>query len=310
MIGYTTEDIPNLDTWWQLAYPDEGYREYVIREWYAEIEASVRENRRFEPFLAHVRCKNGTFKYFLGSFTPLDNESLITFQDVTESKKAEDELREAIIKSTKSEARLVEAQRTTKVGSWETNLATLEVIWSEETYNIFELDYHAFTATHDSFLSFVHPDDKLIVDEAFKNSFHTSGYNVIEHRIVTSRGFVKYVEERWTIEYDKFGQPSRAVGTCQDISERKELEAKTNQVMADLIRRNRDLERFSYMVSHNLRAPVTNIISISDYIMNFEPTHQEIQALNDGLRKSVQKLDDVIQELNRILQNDQETGKA
>ena len=145
-------------------------------------------------------------------------------QDITERKNIEIELKSAKERAEDSEARLAEAQKTTKVGSWETDLSNFNVIWSAETYHIFELDLNTFEASHQAFLEFVHPDDKEKVDEAFVRSLKTKDYNSIEHRIITAKGTTKFVEERWKIEFDEQENPIRAIGTCQDITERKNIE--------------------------------------------------------------------------------------
>ena len=135
-------------------------------------------------------------------------------RNITEKKTAEEKLRQ-------SEARFAEAQSVAKVGSWETNLQTLDVIWSDETCRIFGVDNcHPYT-THENFLNFVHIDDKEKVDAAFFASFSGNLFNTIEHRIVTAGEMVKEVEERWQIAKDDMGNPVRAFGTIQDITERK-----------------------------------------------------------------------------------------
>lgn len=149
-------------------------------------------------------------------------------QDITERKKPEQELAKAKAKVEASEARLLEAQRATKVGSWETDLSNLKVIWSNETYNIFDIHPETFQASHQAFLEFVHPEEKSKVNEAFVRSFDTVDYNTVEHRIITAEGNIKFVEERWKIVFDELGTPVKAVGTCQDISDRKHIEAELN----------------------------------------------------------------------------------
>ncbi|MBL7992544.1 MAG: PAS domain S-box protein [Candidatus Kapabacteria bacterium] len=146
--------------------------------------------------------------------------------DITERKEIINELVRAKEKAEESERRLVIAQGVTKVGSWETDLQTLEVVWSEETYKIFGTDHLSFQASHTAFLEFVHPEDKEKVDKAFLESFTKTGINVVEHRILPVGNSVKYVEERWQIHADLNGKPTRAVGTCQDITERKRAEEK------------------------------------------------------------------------------------
>ena len=121
-------------------------------------------------------------------------------------------------------ASLIDAQAVAAVGSWETDLRTLELIWSAETHRIFETG-DAFQPTHRHFLELVHPDDRSAVDAAFKRSIGDTGACAMEHRILLPDGRVKYVQERWRTFSDAAGQPLRAVGTSQDITERKASEA-------------------------------------------------------------------------------------
>ncbi|MDP4285327.1 MAG: PAS domain S-box protein [Bacteroidota bacterium] len=155
-----------------------------------------------------------------------------TAQDITERKAAE----ERIIKS---EASLIEAQAVAKVGSWETDLKTLEVIWSGETFRIFELDSENFMMTHPVFLEYVHPDDKEAVDKAFTDSLKSNiQEHSIEHRIITGNGHKKIIEERWKIVRNENGEPIKAVGTCQDISQRKEREEQLKLLESVIVNSN------------------------------------------------------------------------
>jgi PAS domain S-box-containing protein len=124
----------------------------------------------------------------------------------------------------KNEKRLIDAQAVAKIGSWEIDLLTLEVNWSTETYRIFDLKSDFFEPRHTTFLDYVHPDDRLAVNEAFSKSYQNEGVNVIEHRIITASGKIKWVEEHWNVYHNEYGTPTRTIGTCQDITERKLVE--------------------------------------------------------------------------------------
>ena len=101
---------------------------------------------------------------------------------------------------------------------------------------------------------------------------------------------------------DETGKVIGASKIMHDISFQKTMEIERTKIMNELIQRNRDLEQFSYIVSHNLRAPVANIMGISDFMLNVALDHDEKEQMNRGLSKSVHALDDVIRDLNHILQ--------
>jgi PAS domain S-box-containing protein len=121
-------------------------------------------------------------------------------------------------------ARLIAAQAVARVGSWETDLSTFAVIWSDETHRIFETSPETFRPTHAAFLELIHPDDRVAVDAAFIRSVGQPGAQSIEHRLLMPDGRIKFVEERWRTFSDEQDRPVRAAGTCQDITERNLFE--------------------------------------------------------------------------------------
>ena len=149
----------------------------------------------------------------------LENKELKALYEKTviDNKKSKVELSEINL-------RLNDAQSIAKVGIWETDLSTFEVKWSDETFRIFELDSSSFHTTHPNFLNFVHPGDRERADKALFESLNTHTLNTIQHRIITPLGHLKFVEENWRIFYNEHGQAIRALGTCSDITERKQME--------------------------------------------------------------------------------------
>ncbi|MEO7744301.1 MAG: PAS domain-containing protein [Usitatibacter sp.] len=121
-------------------------------------------------------------------------------------------------------ARLVAAQSVAKVGSWETDLATGGVSWTDETHRIFGTRPEAFSPTHAEFLQRVHSDDRGRVDAAFARSLDSQEPFAIEHRLPMPDGSVKVVEERWRVSFDANGKAKGVLGTCQDVTERKQAE--------------------------------------------------------------------------------------
>lgn len=90
--------------------------------------------------------------------------------------------------------------------------------------------------------------------------------------------------------------------TLKNITGKKNADLEREKMTADLIRRNMDLEQFTYIVSHNLRAPVANIKGLADLLKDNDVAQGETEAVKEALSVSADKLDDVIVDLNNILQ--------
>ncbi|HKK60481.1 MAG TPA: PAS domain S-box protein [Salinivirga sp.] len=118
-----------------------------------------------------------------------------------------------------SEKRLKETQRLAKIGHWEYNLMNDALCWSSEVYSIFEKQRSEFKVTYESFLSLVHPEDRMHVDNAFKGHFKLrEPYNIV-HRIILPNEHMKYINERCITAYDQEGKPLYSRGTVWDITE-------------------------------------------------------------------------------------------
>lgn len=90
--------------------------------------------------------------------------------------------------------------------------------------------------------------------------------------------------------------------TNREITEKKKSEIEREKITADLIKRNKDLEQFTYIISHNLRAPLANIMGLSNLLSDLVPEEIECLEIVGGITMSANKLDDVISDLNQILQ--------
>jgi putative nucleotidyltransferase with HDIG domain/PAS domain S-box-containing protein len=123
-----------------------------------------------------------------------------------------------------SDARLHQAQRIAQMGSWELNLSSNHLIWSDEIFRIFEVDPKKFGASYEDFLALVHPQDREAVNQAYTNSLATRQPYEIVHRLLMADGRVKYVDERCETFYDADGVALRSIGMMQDVTLRKQAE--------------------------------------------------------------------------------------
>ncbi len=209
----------------------------------AAVAAGIRKMLRDElkEFSIEYPCHSPAEKrWFRLMVTPLNDtpragvvvmhvnvtERRLAEEILKESERAQRRLAEALTAETR---RLHESQAVANIGSWETDVATLAAKWTPETFRIFRITPEQFEPSHPGFLEFVHPDDRQRVDDAFMQSFGRPGPFAIEHRILLPGGKLKHVEERWQTFNDPTGKPVRAVGTCQDVTERRQLEEQFRQ---------------------------------------------------------------------------------
>ena len=140
-------------------------------------------------------------------------------KSLLDQKRVEEALREG-------EERLKRSQKIAHLGSWELDLVGSKLTWSDEVYRIFGLQPQEFGASYDAFLSYVHPDDRVAVDQAYSSSLKTGkdGYE-IEHRIQRKdNGEIRFVHEKCSHIRNKSGQIIRSIGMVHDITERKKAE--------------------------------------------------------------------------------------
>lgn len=122
-----------------------------------------------------------------------------------------------------SKARLDKTQEMAHLGSWELDLQSGQVTWSDEVYRIFGLLPQEFNATYEAFLERVHPEDRNSVNSAYMDSIHNqlTGYEIQHRMIHKNTGEIKYVFEKCEHIRDASGRITRSVGMVQDITERK-----------------------------------------------------------------------------------------
>ena len=138
-------------------------------------------------------------------------------RDITQRKEAERTLKE-------NEENLAELQRIAHLGSWEWNVKTAEVYWSDETYRIYGYEPGEFVPTVQKLMEVVHPDDRKLVRKNIDAAFQKDRPYDFEHRIVRPDGERRFVYRRAKVYFDDEGDPQRMVGTVQDITKRKQVE--------------------------------------------------------------------------------------
>ncbi|MET0092340.1 MAG: response regulator [Sedimenticola sp.] len=164
------------------------------------------------------------------------------------------ELQEEVAERHMAEERLAEAQRLAQIGSWELDLGSGRLNWSDEMFNIFEIDNEQVEPTYEMFLEAIHPEDRELMEQTYRESLEKRQPYDIVHRLLMNDGRVKYVNEcGWSqFEDDK---PLRSLGTVQDVTQHQQLEETLRQA-----EKMSSIFSLATGMAHELNNPIAAIV--------------------------------------------------
>lgn len=193
----------------------------LVDEQVAEVMLSAIRRHRDESH-EKLRLRDGRTLELYTRRIVLDSGAtrLWCVHDVTQRVLVEEALR-------RNEQRLRQAQRVGQVGSWTLDLETDALAWSEETYHMFGVP-ESEPMTFARFRDMVHPDDRARLTRAWQAALQDGHYE-IEHRILRRGGEIDWVLERAEIQPDPDGRLCQVIGTVQNITERRRVEAELRQ---------------------------------------------------------------------------------
>jgi PAS domain S-box-containing protein len=212
-----------------------------------------------------------------------------TYEDITESKNAEESLRQAALIVENSPVMLF---RWRAVEGWPV------VLVSE---NVVSLGYSPIELIDGStpFTAMVHPDDLGRVGREV-HAYTESGTDQFqqEYRVITKDGRVRWVENRTMVERDEAGRVTHYQGIVVDITERRKAEAERERLIGELELRNAELERFTYTVSHDLKSP---LITMRGFLGHLEK--DALAGNTERLRADIGRITDATGKMDRLLRD-------
>ena len=195
MFGYLEEEILQLGV--HDIHPEESLKEVL-----AEFDAMKRGKKTWALNIP-CRRKDGSIFYANISMASIVLEGVKCnagfFTDITEFRKADQALLE-------SKARLVDAQRIAKIGSWEQDLLTNKFFWSDEMFRIFEIDRERIDLSFESLLAAIHHEDRDKFNAVLKEALTNLKPARLIHRLLMPDGRIKYVNAQYLIWHNPKGQ--------------------------------------------------------------------------------------------------------
>jgi PAS domain S-box-containing protein len=230
IVGYRADELVGM-MFRDITHPDDVELDVALSDKLARGEiASCQLEKRYvrkDRSVADVMLRASLLRRTSGE--PL--YFLAQIDDITAQKRAdaarvrnEEELR-------RSKDRLARAQRVARLGSWEWDLRTNEVLRSDELFILFALPAQAALPSARSMVPYVHPDDRERVEREVDAAVSTGHPYTVEHRIVRADGAERIVVQHAEPILED-GKPVRMVGTLFDITERRRAEAQREETLA------------------------------------------------------------------------------
>jgi PAS domain S-box-containing protein len=295
VFGYTENQVGDNSTWWfDKIHPEDSIKMSI--KLYSFIEQKTEKWQDQYRF----RCADNSYKYVLDrGFLLKDEEGkairmIGAIQDITKQKEEEQRLKllETVITQSKDSIIITEANFN--------NASIPKIIYVNPAFTIMS-GYKSEEIIGKTPNLFKGPNSdkqeykKLIT--ALKNK---------EECLIETISYKKSKEEYWVRFsmipiYNSENELSHWISIQRDVSEEKKQEKEKEQLIRELTQNNKDLKQFSYITSHNLRAPLSNLTGLLNLIEDIPIENQELKEILNGFNKSTHLLNETINDLVKVI---------
>ncbi len=295
VFGYKKEDIGRTSKWWfDRIHPEDSIKMSI--KLYSFIEQKTEKWQDEYRF----KCADGTYKYvFDRGFLVKDEEGnairmIGAIQDVTKQKEEEQRLKllETVITQTKDAVIITESENLSKTIP---KIVFVNPAFTEMT------GYKSQEVIGKTPIVFM--GRKSVKNEISKLSKALKGREEFKFETLNHK---KNGEEYW-VNFSMIpitnqeGNHSHWISIQRDITEEKNSEKEKEQLIRELTQNNKDLKQFSYITSHNLRAPLSNLTGLLNLMQEYPVENPELREILNGFSTSTKLLNETINDLVKVV---------
>lgn len=295
VFGYGEKDIQETSQWWfDRIHPEDSIRMSV--KLYSFLE------QRLEKWQDEYRfkCKDGTYKYILDrGFLVTNNKNeairmIGAMQDISNKKQEEERLKllETVITNAKDAVVITDADVSEAI--------VPNVVFANQAYC--EMSGFSYDEIiNKSMLKTLNID---INSEAYLELIsclqkkQECEIETVTYRKNKEKYWVKFI---MVPVFNKEKEHTHWISIKRDITEQKKQEKEKEQLIAELTQNNKDLRQFSYITSHNLRAPLSNLIGLLNLTNELNIEDEELRVIIAGFSKSTNLLNETISDLGKVV---------
>ncbi|WP_278035262.1 PAS domain-containing sensor histidine kinase [Flavobacterium nitratireducens] len=295
VFGYEKGQVGDSSSWWfGNIHPEDSIKMSI--KLYSFIEQKTEKWQDEYRF----RCADGSYKYVLDRGFLLKDENgkairmIGALQDITKQKEEELRLKllETVILQTKESIVITEANFNKR--------SLPKVIYVNPAFTTMT-GYTSDEIINNSLNILKGPNtEKTILKRIFE---------IIQNKeegLLEIRCYKKDRTEFWLRFimipiYNTENELSHWVSIQRDVTDEKNQEIEKEQLIKELTQNNKDLKQFSYITSHNLRAPMSNLVGLLNLIEDIEIEDQELKEILDGFNKSAHLLNETIEDLTKVM---------
>ncbi|KUJ59408.1 PAS domain-containing sensor histidine kinase [Flavobacteriaceae bacterium CRH] len=296
VFGYKQQEVGKTSKWWfDKIHPEDSIRMSI--KLYSFIEQKTEKWQDQYRF----RCADGTYKYVLDRGFLLKDENgrairmIGAIQDITKQKEEEQRLKllETVITQSKDSILITEANSA--------NGRIPKIVYINPAFSLMSgyLSNEIIGKSTNIFNKGPNSDSEELKKllRAIKNE---------EECLIETISYTKQKEEYWVRFsmipiFNNEGVISHWISIQRDITDEKKLETEKEHLIRELTQNNKDLKQFSYITSHNLRAPLSNLIGLLNLTEDIPIENPELEEILAGFNKSTHLLNETINDLVKVI---------